>query len=72
MIPAFSGATIKSEFLFLSMANRDIGFVYMFARETSISGIRYSLCMETAVCFASLLEQFRFKNDFIGRDTPNI
>jgi hypothetical protein len=54
------------------MANRDIGFVYMFARETSISGIRYSLCMETAVCFASLLEQFRFKNDFIGRDTPNI
>ena len=54
------------------MANRDNRFVCAFARETSISGVRYSLCTETAAYYAGLLEQFRFKNDFIGRDTPNI
>lgn len=69
----FSGATIKKDFLFLSTANRDNRFVCAFARETSISPVRYSLYPETAAGCADLSsQQFRFKNDFIGRDTPDI
>ena len=72
MIPALSGATIKGAFLFLGMANRDNRFVCAFARETSISGVRYSLCAETAVYYTCLFKQFRLKNDFVGGDAPNI
>ena len=73
MILAFSGVTIKVDFLFLGITNRDNRFVCKFARETSISPVRYSLYSETAACYADLsLQQFRFKNDIVGMDALNV
>ena len=73
LISVFSSVTIKAEFLFLSMANRDRGFVCTFAMETSISSVHYFLCTETALVYAGLFcQQFRFKSNLIRSDTPDI
>lgn len=73
LISMLSGITIKKQFLFLGMANRDISFVCAFAMETSISSNHYSQCTETAVVIYGLFcQQFRFKSNLICIDTPNI